>query len=81
MDAVLAADPAYGGAVKGGAGPDVCLQGGEGLRLLGGQSDLRSLEGQQPVALFKSPIGQRRPGWEETGEEGPIRTAQAKTTL
>merc|ERR1719167_226604 len=51
MGVILTAHPANRGAVERGAGPDVCLQGREWLGLLDGQSDLRSLEGQNPVAL------------------------------
>lgn len=60
--AVLAAHPADGRAVEGGAGAHVRLQAGQRLRLLGAAVDLWDLEGQELGGFVVAAEGQRRPG-------------------
>lgn len=58
---VLAAHPADGGAVEGGARADVSLQAGQRLRLLWGGDDLREFKGQKLGRFVVAAIRQRRP--------------------
>lgn len=67
---VLAAHPADGRAVEGGARAHVRLQAGQQLRLLWAGVDLRDLKGQKLGGFVVAAEGQRRPGGGERSNVG-----------